>query len=51
MRKDLRIALEEAERVGATLEMTRLVDGYYAEVEELGGRRFDTSSLITRLER
>lgn len=50
MRKDLRIALEEAERVGATLELTRLVDGYYAEVEALGGRRFDTSSLIKRLE-
>ena len=50
MRKDLKIALEEAERVGATLEMTRLVDGYYAEVEQLGGRRFDTSSLIKRLE-
>ncbi len=50
MRKDLRIALDEAERVGATLEMTRLVDGYYAEVEELGGRRYDTSSLIKRLE-
>jgi 3-hydroxyisobutyrate dehydrogenase-like beta-hydroxyacid dehydrogenase len=50
MRKDLKIALEEAERVGARLEMTRLVDGYYAEVEKLGGRRFDTSSLIKRLE-
>ena len=50
MRKDLAIALEEAERVGATLEMTKLVDGYYADVEELGGRRYDTSSLIKRLE-
>jgi 3-hydroxyisobutyrate dehydrogenase-like beta-hydroxyacid dehydrogenase len=50
MRKDLNIALSEAGRVGATLEMTKLVDGYYAEVEELGGRRFDTSSLIKRLE-
>jgi 3-hydroxyisobutyrate dehydrogenase-like beta-hydroxyacid dehydrogenase len=50
MRKDLKIALEEAERVGATLEMTRLVDNFYAEVENLGGRRFDTSSLIKRLE-
>jgi len=50
MRKDLKIALEEAERVGATLEMTRLVDRFYAEVEELGGKRFDTSSLIKRLE-
>ncbi|MDH4047028.1 MAG: NAD(P)-dependent oxidoreductase [Gammaproteobacteria bacterium] len=50
MRKDLKIALEEADRVGAKLDMTRLVDGYYAEVERLGGRRFDTSSLIKRLE-
>jgi 3-hydroxyisobutyrate dehydrogenase-like beta-hydroxyacid dehydrogenase len=51
MRKDLKIALDEAERVGARLEMTELVDRFYAEVEELGGRRFDTSSLIKRLER
>jgi len=50
MRKDLKIALEEADRVGAKLEMTGLVDRYYAEIEELGGRRFDTSSLIGRLE-
>ena len=50
MRKDLKIALEEAERTGATLEMTKLVDRYYSEVEELGGRRFDTSSLLKRLE-
>ena len=50
MRKDLKIALEEAERNGATLDMTRLVDSYYAEVQELGGGRWDTSSLIARLE-
>ena len=50
MRKDLKIALEEADKMGATLEMTRLVDRYYAEVEELGGARWDTSSLIKRLE-
>jgi 3-hydroxyisobutyrate dehydrogenase-like beta-hydroxyacid dehydrogenase len=50
MRKDLKIALEEAQRVGATLEMTRLIDGFYAEVEQMGGSRFDTSSLIKRLE-
>ncbi len=49
MRKDLNIALDEAKRVGAKLEMTALVDQYYAEVEALGGRRFDTSSLIKRL--
>ena len=51
MRKDLGIALDEADRVGANLALTRMVDGYYAEVEELGGRRYDTSSLIKRLER
>ena len=51
MRKDLKIALDEAERNGAALDMTRLVDDYYAEVQELGGNRWDTSSLIARLEK
>jgi 3-hydroxyisobutyrate dehydrogenase-like beta-hydroxyacid dehydrogenase len=51
MRKDLKIALQEAQRNGARLEMTALVDGFYAEVEELGGSRWDTSSLIRRLEK
>ena len=51
MRKDLGIALEEAARNGARLDMTKLVDGYYAEVQALGGNRWDTSSLIARLER
>ena len=51
MRKDLRIALEEAERNGAILEVAKLVDSYYADVQELGGSRYDTSSLIARLER
>ena len=49
MRKDLGIALAEAERIGAKLEATALVDRYYAEVQEKGGGRSDTSSLITRL--
>jgi len=49
MRKDLKIALDEAERNGARLDMTRLIDRYYAEVEALGGSRWDTSSLIKRL--
>lgn len=49
MRKDLNIALEEAQRNGAKLDMTKLVDSYYAEVEKLGGTRWDTSSLIARL--
>jgi 3-hydroxyisobutyrate dehydrogenase-like beta-hydroxyacid dehydrogenase len=51
MRKDLGIALEEAQSNGARLELTELVDGYYAEVQALGGSRWDTSSLIARLEK
>lgn len=50
MRKDLRLTLDEAQRNGATLELVRLVEQYYAEVQELGGSRWDTSSLIARLE-
>ena len=50
MRKDLGIALEEARRNGARLPVTALVDQFYAEVQKLGGRRWDTSSLIARLE-
>ena len=51
MRKDLAIALEEARECGATLELTELVDRFYADVQKLGGSRWDTSSLIARLER
>jgi 3-hydroxyisobutyrate dehydrogenase-like beta-hydroxyacid dehydrogenase len=51
MRKDLKMALEAAAGNGANLEMAKLVDGFYAEVEELGGCRWDTSSLIARLEK
>ncbi len=51
MRKDLGIALDEAESNGAALELTRLVDRYYAEVQQMGGHRWDTSSLIARLKR
>ena len=51
MRKDLKITLGEAAGNGATLEMTKLVDGFYAQVEDLGGRRWDTSSLIARLQK
>jgi len=50
MRKDLAIALAEAKENGATLEMTELVDRFYEEVQELGGKRWDTSSLIARLQ-
>jgi len=49
MRKDLAIALEEARRNGAQLPLTALVDQCYAAVQEHGGGRWDTSSLITRL--
>jgi 3-hydroxyisobutyrate dehydrogenase len=51
MRKDLAICLGEARRNGASLPVTALVDAFYAEVEKLGGKRWDTSSLIARLER
>ncbi|AZU04210.1 6-phosphogluconate dehydrogenase [Glycocaulis alkaliphilus] len=51
MRKDLRIALEEARANGAKLPVTALVDQFYGEVEAMGGKRWDTSSLIARLNR
>jgi 3-hydroxyisobutyrate dehydrogenase-like beta-hydroxyacid dehydrogenase len=51
MRKDLRIALAEARKTGAQLPVTALVDQFYADVERLGGRRWDTSSLIARFGR
>jgi len=49
MRKDLGLVLEEARRNGAQLPVTALVDQFYAEVQALGGQRWDTSSLIRRL--
>lgn len=49
MRKDLGIAMEEARINGTALEMTEMVDKFYAEVQELGGSRWDTSSLVARL--
>jgi 3-hydroxyisobutyrate dehydrogenase len=51
MRKDLGLVLDEAGRNGAALTMTALVDGFYAEVQGLGGSRWDTSSLVARLEK
>lgn len=50
MRKDLGLVLEEAERNGAKLDLVKLIDAYYADVQAMGGRRWDTSSLIARLE-
>jgi 3-hydroxyisobutyrate dehydrogenase-like beta-hydroxyacid dehydrogenase len=51
MRKDLRICLQEARNNGAELPVAALVDQFYADVEGMGGRRWDTSSLIARLNR
>jgi 3-hydroxyisobutyrate dehydrogenase len=51
MRKDLSICLAEARRNGAQLPVTALVDQFYSEVQKMGGRRWDTSSLFARLDR
>ena len=51
MRKDLGLVLDEARRNGAQLPVTALVDQFYADVQAAGGRRWDTSSLITRLQK
>jgi 3-hydroxyisobutyrate dehydrogenase-like beta-hydroxyacid dehydrogenase len=51
MRKDLKIVLNEAERQGVSMPLTALVDQFYAEVQKMGGSRWDTSSLLARLER
>jgi 3-hydroxyisobutyrate dehydrogenase len=51
MRKDLGICLGEARKNGAHLPVTALVDQFYSEVQKMGGKRWDTSSLIARLER
>ena len=48
MRKDLKIAMDEAKNNGSLLPITELIDKYYGEVQELGGKRLDTSSLIKR---
>ena len=50
MRKDLGIALDEARNNGASIPLTAMVDQYYADVQALGGGRFDTSSLLARLD-
>ena len=51
MRKDLHIVLEQARELGLTLPLTALVDQFYAEIQAMGGQRWDTSSLIARLRR
>ena len=50
MRKDLSIILDEARRNGASIPVAALVDQFYAEVQKMGGNRWDTSSLLARLE-
>ena len=51
MRKDLGLCMEEAKRNNSELPITRIIDGYYAEIQAAGGNRQDTSSLVTRLPR
>ena len=51
MRKDMAICLSEARRNGARLPVTALVDQFYAQIQAMGGNRWDTSSLIALLER
>jgi len=51
MRKDLRIALETARENGASLPLTAMVDQYYADIQAMGGQRWDTSSLLARMGR
>src|SRR5215813_1527482 len=49
MRKDLGIIMDEAKRNGSIIEIAKIIDGYYAEVQQMGGNRWDTSALIARL--
>ena len=51
MRKDLAICIEESEKNGAKIDVTRIVNDYYGEVQGMGGGRWDTSSLLRRLTR
>ena len=51
MRKDLGMCLEESKKNGAALPVTRIVNDYYGEIQEMSGGRWDTSSLIRRLTR
>ena len=51
MRKDLKIAMEEAKRNGSSVPITTMIDGFYAEVQKMGGNRWDSSSLIALLKK
>ena len=48
MRKDLKIAMEESKRNKSPLPITKIIDEYYGEIQKMGGKRWDTSSLIKR---
>ena len=48
MRKDLKIAMDEAKKNNSPLPITKIIDEFYAEVQKMGGQRWDTSSLIKR---
>ena len=50
MRKDLKLTIEEAHKQGAIVEITELIDGYYRDIQDMGGNRWDTSSLLKRLQ-
>jgi 3-hydroxyisobutyrate dehydrogenase-like beta-hydroxyacid dehydrogenase len=49
MRKDLSITFEQAKEYGINLEVTKIVDDFYSEIQKMGGNQFDTSSLVKRL--
>ncbi len=51
VRKDLAMAFEEAEKLGADLTITKQLDEYYKEIQDNGGNRWDTSSLISRFKK
>ena len=51
MRKDLKIAMDEAKKNNSSLPITQIVDGYYEEIQKMGGNRWDTSSLIRRFKK
>ena len=48
MRKDLNIAIDEAKKNNSPLPITKIIDGYYEEIQKVGGNRWDTSSLTKR---
>ena len=51
MRKDLKIAIDEAQKKGVSLEITKIIDEFYKDIQNMGGSRWDTSSLLKRLQK